>query len=112
MNFGFPRRTSSIQRYSPVSVHLFKRTGSLCPRFAFCEKFVFGRLTVFLRSKGSVIVGVSKVKILTFIEFEISNSIYQPKSKVPSLCFGLGLSGANFYIRSALKEQNPFSRYC
>src|SRR5688572_6230135 len=66
INFSRPARASAILPYSPISFHFLRRAGSLCPRFAFCEKSVRGRFTVFFRSNGSVILVVSS------FEFRVS----------------------------------------
>src|SRR4030095_11733588 len=52
-----------------MSAHFFRRTGSVCGRFAFCPNLVFGRLTVFLSSRA-----VASVDIINRSQKRNSNS--------------------------------------
>src|SRR6185503_11281687 len=41
-----------------MSAHFFRRAGSVCGKLAFCPNLVFGRLTVFFRSRVCVPVAI------------------------------------------------------
>src|SRR5260221_13302073 len=69
MNFSAPARAKLICWYQSCSAHCFRRTGSLCARFAFCANFVFGRLIVFFSSSAGasvdMVLQVIKRRIVT-----------------------------------------------
>src|SRR5690349_6147352 len=46
-----------------MSAHFFRRAGSVCGKFAFCPKLVFGRLTVFFRSSVASSVAIKRSSI-------------------------------------------------